>query len=273
MKNILILGGTGTVGNSLYKELAPYYNTYATFYKNDSFVNNNFFYFNLTYNLLESILKKTKPKLIINALRGGDESLIKVHKKLVKYCLRNNCRLILMSGSNVFDAFHNYPSYECDKTLSESIYGRLQIKLENLTLKLSYTKCVIIRSAIIFGSKSPRIKEIDVCIQKRTPIEVFPNAIINFSSLWRLTQQIHYIINHNLSGIFHLGSNDLTTHSELIEKIVDSRYFIKPIYKRVYSSNEIGYLALLNKKNKLPPHLYYSIEEGLNDLELIHKRI
>jgi dTDP-4-dehydrorhamnose reductase len=239
LKNILILGGTGTVGNSLYKELAPYYNTYATFYKNDSFVNNNFFYFNLTYNLLKSILKKTKPKLIIN----------------------------------VFDAFHNYPSYECDKTLSESIYGKLQIKLENLTLKLPYTKCVIIRSAIIFGSKSPRIKEIDVCIQKRTPIEIFPNAIINFSSLWRLTQQIHYIINHNLSGIFHLGSNDLTTHSELIEKIVDSRYFIKPIYKRVYSSNEIGYLALLNKKNKLPPHLYYSIEEGLNDLELIHKRI
>jgi len=179
----------------------------------------------------------------------------------------------LISGSNVFDAFHNYPSYEYDKTLSESKYGRLQIKLENCTLRLSYTKYVIVRSAIIFGSKSPRIKEIDVSIQKRTPIEVFPNVIINFSSLWRLTQQIHYIINHNLSGIFHLGTNELIPHSELIEKIVDSRYFIKPVYKRVYSSNEILYLALLNKKNKLPSHLSYSTEQGLNDLELISKRI
>tara|TARA_B100000780_G_scaffold66533_1_gene43841 strand:- start:4282 stop:4824 length:543 start_codon:yes stop_codon:yes gene_type:complete len=180
---------------------------------------------------------------------------------------------MLISGSNVFDAFHNYPSYEYDKTLSESIYGRLQIKLENLTMKLPYTKYVIIRSAIIFGSKSPRIKEIDYCIQKRTPIEIFPNAIINFSSLWRLTQQIHYIINKNLSGIFHLGSRDLIPHSELIEMIIDSRYFIKPIYKRVYSSNNIGYLALLSKKNKLPSHLNYGFKEGLNDLDLIHKRI
>ena len=273
MKNILILGGSGTIGNALYKELAPYYNTYATFYNNKSFVNNNFFYFNSLDDSLKSVLKKTKPKLIINALRGVDEELIKVQQAIINYCLRHNCRIMLISGSNVFDAFHNYPSYEYDKTLSESKYGRLQIKLENCTLKLSYTKYVIVRSAIIFGPKSPRIKEIDVSIQKRTPIEVFPNVIINFSSLWRLTQQIHYIINHNLSGIFHLGANELIPHSELIEKIIDSRYFIKPIYKRVYSSNEILYLALLNKTNKLPSHLSYSTEQGLNDVELIHKRI
>lgn len=273
MKNVLILGGTGTVGNALYKELAPYYNANATFYNNECSVNNNFFYFNLSIRLLNTILKKTKPKLIVSALRGDSDSLINLHKRLVKYCLSNNCRLMLISGSNVFDAFHNYPSYEYDKTLSESIYGRLQIKLENLTMKLPYTKYVIIRSAIIFGSKSPRIKEIDYCIQKRTPIEIFPNAIINFSSLWRLTQQIHYIINKNLSGIFHLGSRDLIPHSELIEMIIESRYFIKPIYKRVYSSNNIGYLALLSKKNKLPSHLNYGFKEGLNDLDLIHKRI
>ena len=273
MKNILILGGTGTVGKALYKELAPYYNSYATFYNNKESVNNNFFYFNLSNRLLNMILKKTKPKLIVSVLRGDCDSLINLHNRLVKYCLNNNCRLMLISGSNVFDAFHNYPSYEYDKTLSDSIYGRLQIKLENLILKLPFTKYVIIRSAIVFGSKSPRIKEIDYCIQKRTPIEIFPNTIINFSSLWRLTQQIHYIINQNLSGIFHLGTNDLISHSELIEKIIDSRYFIKPIYKRVYSSNSIGYLALLSKKNKLPSHLYYNIKEGLNDLDLIHKRI
>ena len=273
MKNILILGGSGTIGNALYKELAPYYNTFATFYNNESFINNNFFYFNLSSYSLKSILKRTKPKLIINTLKGLDLNMLKVQQALVNYCFTNNCRLMLMSGSNVFDAFHNYPSYEYDKTLSESKYGKLQIKLENFTLKLKYAKYVIIRSAIVFGSKSPRIKEIDLSIQKRIPIEVFPNTIINFSSLWRLTQQIHYIINHNLSGIFHLGTNELIHHSELIEKIIDSRYFVKPIFKRVYSSNEIGHLALLNKKNKLPNHLDYNIEQGLNDLELIHKRI
>lgn len=273
VKNILILGGSGYIGNALYKELLPYHNTFATYYNNKSFINNNFFYFNSSNYLLKSILKKVKPKLIINALKGIDTNLIKVQNTITTYCLKNNCRVMLLSGSNVFDAFHNYPSYEFDKTLSESKYGRLQIKLENFTLKLPYTKYVIIRSAIVFGTKSKRIKDLDTSIHKRIPIEVFPNTIINFSSLLRLTQQIHYIINHNLSGIFHLGTNDLISHSELIERIIDARYFIKPVFKRVYSSNDIGYLALLNKKNKLPNHLYYSTEQGLNDLELIHKKI
>tara|TARA_B110000444_G_C18850182_1_gene604942 strand:- start:3576 stop:4397 length:822 start_codon:yes stop_codon:yes gene_type:complete len=273
VKNILILGGSGTIGSAVYKELAPYYNTFSTFYKNEKYSNKNTFYFNLSKSSLTSILKKSKPKLIINSLKGLSDDLLVVQKILIKFCLDNDCRLMLISGSNVYDAFHNYPSYEYDKTLSKSKYGRLQIKLENLVLKLPITKHVIVRSAMAFGSKSPRIKEIDISIQKRTPIEIYPNAIINFSSLWRLTQQIHYIINHNLSGIFHLGTKDLISHSELIEKIVESRYFIKPIYKRVYFSNEITYLAILNKKNNLPSHLYYNIEEGLNDLELIHKRI
>ena len=66
MKNILILGGSGTIGNSLYKELAPYYNTFGTYYKNQLIKNNKFFYFNSFNNSLKSILEKIKPKLIIN---------------------------------------------------------------------------------------------------------------------------------------------------------------------------------------------------------------
>ena len=273
MKNILILGGSGTIGNSLYKELAPYYNTFGTYYKNQLIKNNKFFYFNLFNNSLKSILEKIKPKLIINSLRILDFNVIKTQKAIVEYCNNNNCRLMLISGSNVFDAFHNYPSYEYDKTLSISKYGKLQIKLENLVLKLPVAKYVIVRSAIIFGYKSPRLKEIEMCIYKKKPIEIFPNTIINFSSLLRLTQQIHFIINHNLSGIFHLGSKNLISHADLIEKIINSSYFIKPIFKHIYSSNEINYLALLNKKNKLPIHLEYDVSQGLLDLELIHKKI
>jgi len=272
VKNILILGASGTLGKCLYKELVPYYNVVGTFYKSKNY-NKSFTYFNLSNSLLKSLLRKTKPKLIINVLRGYDNDLIKIQKLIIDHCFNNNCRLMFISGSNVFDAFHNYPSYENDKTLSESKYGKLQIELENLTLKLPFTKNVIIRSAIIFGPHSPRIKEIDYKIQKKIPIEIFPNTIINFSSLIRLSQQIHYIINHNLSGIYHLGSNDLIPHSELIEKIIELRYYIKPIYKRVYSSNNIVYLALLNKKNKLPEHLNYNIDEGLSDLKLLYKKI
>ncbi len=273
MKNILILGASGNIGSALYKQLSPYYNTYGTYFTKKSKNSNKIFFFSSSISTLKNILKKTDPKLIINALKGVSVDILNVQKKLVDYCLKNDCRLMLISGANVFDAFHNYPSYEHDKTLSESIYGRFQIKMESQMLKLPYIKKLIIRSPVVFGLKTKRMKEIEFKIEKKIPIEVFPNTIINFSSLNRLTQQIHFIINHKLSGIYHLGTDDLISHSELIEKIVSARYLIKMICKRVYVSNHVKYLALLSKKNRLPKHLHYNIDQGIKDLELIRKRI
>ena len=97
---------------------------------------------------LEIILEKTDPKLIINALKGVSEDMLNVQKKLVNYCLKNDCRLMLISGANVFDAFHNYPSYEHDKTLSESIYGKFQIKMETQMSKIPFSKKLIIRTPV-----------------------------------------------------------------------------------------------------------------------------
>jgi dTDP-4-dehydrorhamnose reductase len=53
------------------------------------------------------------------------------HKKLINYCDDKNIKLLFVSSSNVFDTFTNYPSYENDKTFSESIFGRFKINIEN----------------------------------------------------------------------------------------------------------------------------------------------
>ena len=273
MKNILILGASGTIGNALYKILSPYYNVYGTYFNNKDIRNKKKIFFDSSTTQLQSILKITKPKLIINALKGEQLDLINVQRNTVDYCMKKDCRLMFISGVNVFDAFHNYPSCEYDKTLSESVYGKFQITMENHMLKVPFTKKVIIRSAIVFGVKSKRLKEIDFKVENKIPIEVFPNTIVNFSSLYRLTQQIHFIINHKLSGIFHLGTDDLISHSELIKKIISSRYMTKIIYKRIYSSNEIRYLALLSKKNRLPKYLHYTVNQGLEDIKIVSKKI
>ena len=47
----------------------------------------------------------------------------------------------------------------------------------------------------------------------------------------------------------------------------------KIIYKRIYSSNEIRYLALLSKKNRLPKHLHYTVNQGLEDIKIVSKKI
>ena len=90
---------------------------------------------------------------------------------------------------------------------------------------------------------------------------------MNVTSDYKLTQQIHYIINRNKYGIFHLGSSDLVHHDEFVDNIIKILGSFKPIYKHVYTTNDERYLAVLPKYNKLPKHLNIQSNEILEELE------
>ena len=98
-------------------------------------------------------------------------------------------------------------------------------------------------------------------IWKNEAIEVFPNLIINVTNDDRLTQQIHYLVNRNKRGIFHLGSQDLVHHEDFVKEVVDRIGSFNPIYKRVYTTNQERYLAVLPKKNLLPKNLRIDCQE------------
>jgi len=163
--------------------------------------------------------------------------------------------LIYLSSSNVFDAYSKFPSYEKDKTLSESVYGRFKIKIENAIMRLPKTKWTVLRLPMVFGSKSPRIEELKQKMKLKESIEVYPNLVINVTTDDKLTQQIHYIINRKKTGIYHLGSTDLVHHDEFVKDIIKSLGDYNPIYKQVYTTNDERYLAVLPKYNLLPKNL------------------
>ncbi len=270
-KKILILGGSGFIGHAIYKELCSYFDTYGTFNSaRRSFEDNQQFYkYDMEEDDIFQLLKKIRPQIIISALRGNFASQIQAHQHIIEYISQNDCRLFFISSANVFDAYSKYPSYENDKTLSESVYGRFKIKVENMLLRLPKVKSAILRVPMVFGNSSPRIKEIKNLIWNNEPIEVFPNLIMNVTHDDKLTQQIHYLINQDKSGIFHLGSKDLVHHDEFIKEVVDRIGKFNPIFKRVYTSNDDRYLAVLAKSNKLPKNLQMTYQEIINHHILI----
>jgi dTDP-4-dehydrorhamnose reductase len=261
-KKILILGGSGFLGNAIYKELCNYFDTYGTYFSNKTFrENKQFFSYDITEDDIFQVLEKIKPQLIISALRGNFDAQIVAHQHISEYLSRIDGKIYFISSANVFDAYSKYPSYENDKTLSESIYGRLKIKIENMLMRLPKEKMTILRVPMVFGNNSPRIKEIKDNIWGNKPIEVFPNLIMNVTNVDKLTQQIHYLINHNKSGIYHLGSTDVVHHEDFIREIVERIGKFNPIYKRIYTTNEERYMAVLPKENKLPKNLQTSYQE------------
>ena len=268
---ILILGGSGFIGNAIYRELSPFYNTLGTYYNAKGYKNNShFIYFNHENDNLNIILEKFNPKLIISSLRGDIYSQVEAHIYMKEHVQKHDCRIIFISSANVFDSFRHYPSYEYDKTLSKSLYGHFKIKIENQLLNLKTGKYIILRLPMIFGLNSPRTLKIDQALKNNSPIEVFPNTVINVNSDVRLSQQIHYIINHKKTGIFHLGSVDLISHYDFIRTLVERRYNKPGFFKQVFTSNTTRYLAVLPKENKLPRHIQPSYENVLSDLTLQH---
>lgn len=267
---ILVLGASGFLGGAIYNELCGYFKTYGTYnvHRNVLEKNHQFFQYNIEEDDIYEILDIVKPTIIISALRGDFSKQVIIHQHLAEYVFSKKIKLIFLSSANVFDAYSKYPSYEQDKTLSNSIYGHFKIKIENMLLRLPKKQIVILRLPMVFGTQSPRVQEIFQNIKERIPIEVFPNLIMNVTMHSKVTQQIHYIINRNKLGVFHLGSNDLVHHDDFIKDIVKASGKANAIYKQVYTTNDERYLAVLPKYNLLPKHMQLLSQEIITELEI-----
>lgn len=265
---VLIFGASGFLGNSIYKELCPYFKTFGTYCTTNKEyeTNNHFFQFKVEEDDAYEILEAVKPTIIISALRGDFASQIIAHKHIAEYVKSHSCKLIFLSSANVFDAYSKYPSYENDTMLSNSVYGHFKIKIESILSKLPKMKVAILRLPMVFGSSSPRVKDIKDALINKDPIEIFPNLIMNVTTDSKLTQQIHYIINRNKYGVFHLGSKDLVHHDDFINEIITTLGEFQPKFKLVFTTNNDRYLAVLPKDNLLPKHLQLISQEIIEEL-------
>ncbi len=270
MEKILVIGASGFIGNALYKELCSYFNTHGTYNTSSGAFENNqhFHHFDMETENVEILLESLKPTVIISAVRGNFNAQIHTHFNIINYLLKNEeVKLIFISSANVFDAFTNFPSYEYDKTLSQSIYGRFKIKIENALLRLPNHKYNILRLPMVFGQESPRLKDLKNRLYLREAIEVFPNVVINVAEIDHIARQVHYIINRKKEGVFHLGSYDLIHQKDFIEEVCETLGYDSPLFKNVYDSNNDRFLAILPKDNLLPENLQASVQQVVKALE------
>ena len=267
---ILILGASGFIGNTLYRELLPYFDVFGTFNTKEGLYGQNqvFFQFNCEEDSLGSILKHVAPNFIISAIKGDAKGQLKVHEELCHYLKLNKCTLVYISTATVFDAKRVYPSYEYDTLLAESNEGKLKIAIEKCIKKLPENKWIIVRLPQVLGVNSPAVINLKQAIKHHATFEVFPNLIISTTTQNKVAQQIHYLINKNLKGIFHLASEDVIHHDELFKEIAKKISHKTPIFKNVYSSNDDRYLAILPKENRFPKNFQITVEQVIEESTL-----
>ncbi len=270
-QRILILGGSGFIGNALYKELLSYFEVYCTYCRqHGAFSENQIFNkFCVEEDSMLLLLNEIQPTIIISAISGDFKCQLEAHQQIVNYALINDyCMVLYLSSSEVFDGKFRHPSYENDLTLSETALGKFKISVEKLLLEAIPQQATILRLPMVLGINSPEIIHLRQCIRHNANFEVFPNMIITATTINKVCQQIHYIINQSLRGIFHLASNDMVHHEDLFREITSKMGDKMPIFKSVFSSNEERYNAILPKENKLPNSQQITVSQVIEECSL-----
>lgn len=270
-ERILILGGSGFIGQALYKELQSYYDVHGTYCtQNGMFSGNQVFHrFCLETDSTNSLLKKIRPTIIIFALKGNPSLRLKTLESICEYVKKDlEKSVFLISSRNVFDAKTARPAYEDDVPLSISAEGKTNIALEKLVIETIPDQHTIVRLPLVLGINSPVIFHLRQCIKHQATFEIYPNLVVTAITIQQLQAQIHYMINRSFRGVFHPASENMIHHDELFIEICEKIGDKTPIFKNVYSSNEDKFSALLSSKNKLPAPYRVSIEEVIQETAL-----
>lgn len=268
---ILILGGSGFIGNAIYKELLSYFEVHGTYCRQEgAFSENQVFHkFCAEKDSVLLLLNTIRPSVIISVFAGESSSAFNVHQEIANYALINpNCAVLYISSAEVFNGKWKHPAYENNVTLSETSAGRFKISVEKLFLETIPQQTTIIRLPMVLGINSPEILHLRQCMRHHVAFEVYPNLIITATTIDKVCQQIHYIINQSKRGIFHLASNDMVHHDDLFLEIAEKIGGENPIFKNVFSKNEDSYNAILPKENKLPSQHQITISKVIEDCSL-----
>jgi dTDP-4-dehydrorhamnose reductase len=254
------------LGNTLYRELLPYFDVYGTYLtKTERYTDNQVFYrFDSRKDNLLSLLDTLQPGWIIDATVNSEQANPDYLQQLCAYCQEQpGARVVRFSSPAVFDARTRYPSYETDRPVAETATGKAEIAAEKLLLEHIPDKLLIARLPIMLGTNAPVVIQLREAIRNKAHFEVFPNHVVSVSTADKAAQQLHYLISKRKSGIYHLSSSDVIHHDELFYEIAMGLGNSLPVFDYVYLSNEDRYCALLPGKNKLPPPYRITVAEAI----------
>lgn len=254
MKRILIVGASGTVGASIFKQLSfnkdlKMIGTYCSAMQENT---SSMVHFSVEApNDICSVLKQVRPDIVISSLRGDFDKQLITHENIANYLMANNGKIIYLSTVNVFDGSCDQPHYETDTRISVSDYGRFKIQCEDLLKNRMGNRAVLLRIPFVWGKNSPRIKAVKAGCETGQ-LDIYTDFFSNHVSDLQIAQVIEWIIKEEKDGIFHIGTSDVIGYQHFIEQLITARKMKQPEF--IFQKNS-GTMAVLSSRNDIPDKL------------------
>ena len=264
MKKIVITGSNGLLGQTLVNLLMKAPENYSVFglSKGDNRMNrNDFLYYDIditNYSQLEECITYIQPSFIINtaAMTNVDTCEIKpkecnnLNIEAVKYltqiCAKLNIHFIQISTDFIFDGSKGIYK-ETDLPNPLSIYGHSKLKAENI-VKNSGVNFSILRTILVYG-KGVNLKRNNIVLWVKDMLENNKEITI-VDDQYRMPTYVEdlamackLIVDKNISGVYHISSNELLSVFEIANQIADvfglNKKLIKPISSKTLNQKAI----------------------------------
>ncbi|WP_435274813.1 SDR family oxidoreductase [Psychrobium sp. nBUS_13] len=215
-KKVLLCGGTGMLGSTLYKELKSRYETRVHGNQKSSHCSADL----TSFEQVELLLNEENPDIIINlvALTNVDEcqsnlnlaySLnVKVPQNLASWARKNNRKLIQISTDHIYNK-------------KESLEQEVEIVNNYALTKLAGEAPVLAIGGVVlrtnfFGKSGVAGRESfsDWLISSfncKVPIKLFSDVYFNPLSMKTLSESISIVLDNIVPGVYNVGSRDGTS--------------------------------------------------------------
>ncbi len=271
-KSVLIFGASGYIGGYLKGFLETRCKYVAGTFCSRSIENaadeDMFFYDLQKEQSLQAILEQRDWDVLVSCLRGDFQQQIKAHQRMAEYVKRDaDKKLIFFSTANVFDGVPECGHYEEDTPKSVSTYGTYKIACEKMIQEELGTQGIILRIPEVWGENCPRILQIKANIQKQEPVPVYKNYCLNYVTPGRIGAWLVYMLEHDLQGIFHVGTKDMEDYAEFRRTVINKNQLGKVSYTVLGECPTKQIQAVLPGRREIPEELQFHIEDVLVEMQ------
>ena len=233
---------------------------------------------------LTSVLQTTQPDTIVSSLRGDFAEQESRHQELAEYLLATGGRLVFLSTANVFDGCPFEPHSENNTPYPASSYGQFKFRCEQMLQKILGDRLTIVRLPKVLSQYS--VQKLLTKQNPKQPFSLYSNLFMSANIAENVANEIRFIIEHELSGIFHLTSNDFMTYRNFYEKLFTEAGFKGIIVQKISISikrycaelgnvsvgvlhgNDTGkfYFGLSSSRNNLPSEFLLTCQNVIEKL-------
>lgn len=231
-KKVLITGALGQLGHSVLQQLHQKYYLIPTDIRTSSSIE-NYTYLDITNRaIIEEILSKINPDVIINLAAYTDVDGCELNQEKAELLNTKSVEMLIdefsgkfiqISTDYVFDG-NLGPYDENDSTNPLSVYGKTKLNAEKIVEDKSVDWCIL-RTNVLFdyyeGTEASFIKWVIDSLKSKKSINIVNDQWNNPTWTKNLAEVIELVIENDVKGLHHYAGADYLNRFEFAEIVAD----------------------------------------------------